>query len=316
MAKINTTQIVERYNRPGVLQKVALRTFFIQDGQFQDPYAISGVTIFRRNQNQEPSTILGSDELISSALTSGAIVMHFANSAIETTDNAFNENKYTPATTASGIHKISEGEFVVVLDGSLNLSGAYGFHSSAVTIPNTASAVREYIDVWTVKHTQNSKLTVVINEFSLFADTFLALTQPLLFSVHSTLSPKRLQFGEKRKLKINNEIAVQNKSIDSSIKNIFKDTIITSAMVEIVKLNEGQNLPARVTVSSFSETSSLIDITPDNTIVFNWDTDRLKHLPEVSAGDFGAMTGPYTVQAKFTMLNETVKTDLMHVILE
>lgn len=317
MVDVNNTQVIDRHNRPTTLQKVLLRAFFINDGVYQDPYAISGVTIFRQASNQSPSTVLDTQELLTSALTSSQILMHFANSAIETSNTAaFRESNYTPGTTASGIYKLGVGKYAVVLDGSVDLSGHWNFHGSSLTIANGASAIGNHIDVWSVVQVQGSKLKTIINEFELFDDTFFTITQPLLFQVNSKMSPKKIVLGAKKKLKIGNELTILNETIDESIKNIFKDSIITSAMLEIKKVNEDNTLPARVSVSSFAQTSSVIDVTPDNTLTFDWDTDKLKTHPQVSGGDFGPLTGRYTVQAKFNLLDEVVKTPLFNLVVE
>ncbi len=41
--QLNGTAVVDRHNRPTVIQKVALRAFFINDGEYYDPNDISGV---------------------------------------------------------------------------------------------------------------------------------------------------------------------------------------------------------------------------------------------------------------------------------
>jgi hypothetical protein len=117
-------------------------------------------------------------------------------------------------------------------------------------------------------------------------------------------------------LKIATEVNIANKNITRSIKNTFEDAAITSAQVQIVKLNDDYTLPARVTVSSFANTSASVDVTSDNTIVFNWDTNDLYTLPAVTAGTFGPLTGTYCVQVKYGILNQTIVSDLMYVIVD
>ena len=108
-------------------------------------------------------------------------------------------------------------------------------------------------------------------------------------------------------LKVTTEITIQNKDIDQSVKNIFKDSAITSAMMQIEKVNEDSTtLPATVVVSGFSDTSSIMDITSDNTMSFSFDTTKLATHPRVA--DFGGLTGTYRAVVKYTLLNETIIT--------
>ena len=44
--EVNGTPVVDRGNRPNVSQRVGLRTFFINDGAYVDPYEISSVKLF------------------------------------------------------------------------------------------------------------------------------------------------------------------------------------------------------------------------------------------------------------------------------
>ena len=47
-------------------------------------------------------------------------------------------------------------------------------------------------------------------------------------------------------------------------------------MIEIVKKNTDRNLPSRVTVSGYTDTSGYMDVTSENTAIFTFDTDALK----------------------------------------
>jgi hypothetical protein len=57
MPSINNITVVDRHNRPQVDQKVLIRTYFVNDGQYVDPYAVSSVHIFDRAYNLAPSTV-------------------------------------------------------------------------------------------------------------------------------------------------------------------------------------------------------------------------------------------------------------------
>jgi hypothetical protein len=311
--QINNISVVERHNRPGVLQKVALRSFFINDGQYQDPYEISSVSIFKLTSNTSPSTILNSDNLISNTLASSVILMNFANSATLTTNSAFNASNYNPPAgnlNASGIYKVAAGQYAVVLDGTINLSGVYG----GSVIANQASTVTNYIDVWTVKMVAGSEYAVYINEFKLYDDTFYTITEPLLLETTNKLRNKYVKLGSKVDLTISTEFMLGNKTIDSAVKNIFRDSVLVNPSIQIVKLNDDYTLPARVTVSSFANTSATTEVTSDNTILFNWDTNSLYTLPAVLNGTFGSLTGAYQIQVKYNVLNQTILSDYLNLI--
>tara|TARA_Y100000296_G_C5171398_1_gene257483 strand:+ start:2021 stop:2980 length:960 start_codon:yes stop_codon:yes gene_type:complete len=317
---INGYKVIDRHNRPGVNQPVALRTFFVNDGQYQDPYEISGVTVFAKTAHLSPCSVLDSENLVASSVSS-LVKMHFANEHPRTDHTDYYPDNYIPickeATCASGIYRLGVGEYAVVLDGSIALSGAWTLHNTlSATIANTASGAIDYIDVWTIREVEGSKLKSIINYVTLYDNTFFTVTQPLLLTPKSRLITKKVNFGAKVDLEISNEITIGNRDIDPSIKSIFKDSVITHASVEIVKHNDEPHLPSRVTVSSFDDTALLVDITADNTLVFNFNTNDLRSCLPALEGELGSLTGNYTIQAGFNMLHETHLTDRLYFTIE
>lgn len=306
--QLNGTAVVDRHNRPTVIQKVALRAFFINDGEYYDPNDISGVTIFQKASNFSPSTVLGSDNLLASSIPSNIILMHFTPSGDDGGTAGQDPSGYTPGTdirSTSGVYRVSKGEYMVVLDGTQTTSGIYDFHGSSLTVENAASAVNDYIDCWTIQFGAGSDYQTLINDFHLYDDTFFTTTQPLLLTSRNKLLNKHITLSSIENLKVTTEITIQNKDIDQSIKNIFKDSAITSAMMQIEKVNEDStSLPATVVVSGYSDTSSTIDVTSDNTMVFKFDTTTLATHPRIA--DFGGLTGTYRAVVKYTLLNETI----------
>jgi hypothetical protein len=218
--------------------------------------------------------------------------------------------KYNPDTdiaSTSGVYRVKEGEFIVVLDGTQDISGVYNLHGDSTVIPNTASAVRDYIDVWTVMLAEGSTYQSLINDFHLYDDTFFVVTEPLLLTASNKLINKHVTLGSKENIKIATEVTINNKTIDSSVENLFRDSAVVSPQIKIEKLNEGtETLPAHVEVSGFSDTSALIDVTSDNTMVLNFDTTTLATHPNVA--DFGGLVGQYRITAKYTLLNELIVT--------
>lgn len=301
--QLNGTSVVDRNNRPTVLQKVGLRALFINDGVYVDPYDISAVTIFDKSANFTPSTILD-DNLIASGIDASIVRMNYAPSGDMSPSNY---NPDTDITSASGVYRVKEGEYIVVLDGTQDISGVYNLHGSSVLVPNSASAVKDYIDVWTVMLAEGSTYQSLINDFHLYDDTFFVVTEPLLLTASNKLINKHVTLGSKENIKIATEVTINNKTIDSSVENLFRDSAVVSPQIKIEKLNEGtETLPAHVEVSGFSDTSALIDVTSDNTMVLNFDTTTLATHPNVA--DFGGLVGQYRITAKYTLLNELIVT--------
>jgi len=305
---INNTTVVDRGNRPNISQRIGLRTFFINDGAYVDPYEISSVQLFKRSSTLSPNTVVGGTDNLVSALP---LMTYGASGQTVTSHANFDASNYTPATTASGIYRISTGEYVVVLDETLALSGWDTYSASEVAV-SSLSAVNEYSDLWTVKLDSASKYQVVTNLFDLYEDTFFAFTEPLLVTTSNDLFNKHIRLGEKVDLKVGTESTVQNRDLPKSIQNIFKDSVITSGSMEIKKVNYDANFDGPFTVSAFSDTSSAVDVTKDNTLLFNWDTTVLKSLSSVTNGTFGSVTGTYSVQVKYTLLNETIISPLFY----
>jgi hypothetical protein len=316
--QLNNFTIVDRHNRPTTMDAVGLRTIFVNDGVQVDPYAISAVSIFVKGKVAAA--------LDSSGMLSGEPLMQFSNVVNGTlvsspADAVFDATNYNPASggancslltgavtcaAVSGIYRYSTaspGEFVVVLNGGIDLSGIWDGVAGS-SLQNAASSVNDYVDVWTVKLSQNSNWQILVNEFSLFGDTFFSITQPMMLKTRNSLANKHIQLGSKVNVKIPTEITVENKDIDSSIKNLFKQSIVTSASCEIVKLNDDVTLPSRVTVYSFADTTGLVDITSDNTLVYSWDTSTLATALALAGG--GTATGTYTIQAKYTLIDEVI----------
>jgi hypothetical protein len=309
--QLNGTDLVDRNNRPNVIQKVAIRTFFINDGVYTDPSDISGVTIFRKSANYSPSSILDSQNLIASSVLSSNILMHFGASANDA-GAALAPTSYNPndMSSLSGIYRVAQGEYVCVLDGAAGLSGAYDFHGSALVVTTGASAVDDYIDVWTVQFAAGSDYNVIINDFHLYEDTFFSITEPLLFTASNKLITKHVTLGSNLNLKVATDVTIHNRDVDESIKNLFCNTTITSAMAYIQKVNEKGMGSCEVDVSSYAQTSALVSVTSDNTILVPFNASILGTHANIA--DFGGTTGMFSVKVKYTLLNETIESPVMY----
>ena len=312
--QINDNPVTTRHERPSVLGPTALILYFINDGQYVDPHSISGVSIFAASDNQSPSTVLTSDGEIDTAVT-GSVLMHFSPSAnANTTSIDFNPSNYN-VTNASGIYRLAVGKYACVLDSpAVTPSGVFNL-SGNTTILNNVDKTGDYIDVWTVKRVAGSDLDTIVNEFTLTEDRFFGVTEPLLFRVATRLENNHIVLGSKVDLKFTNEFTLENANIDRSITNLFKQSLVTDPQIEIYKQNDDRNLASRVTVSGCDQTSSLVDTTAENTVIFNFDTEALKSHPSVLDGSLGSLTGSYVARLKFTALNQNIVSNYMAFII-
>jgi len=319
--QLNGVPLVDRFNRPSVGGKVAIRTLFINNGQFEDPYDVSACTIFAKLSNATPSSIVDIDDgLIKSDATS-VVLMNFEisgdpNNASAHTGDPYVTSKflglaggnthaawnpaYVQGSQASGIFRVGIGDYVAVLDGDISLSGGYNIrypYNSGITIANGASSVQDYIDVWTVKLYEGSEYQLFINSFSLYNDTFTTITEPLLITTRNRLLNKKLRFGELIDMKITTDITVQNSTLPEETKNILKDYPITNPTVTIKKVNDDSvNQGAWADVID----SATATLTTDNTIIYTYNTE-----PGVGTK---STPGTYFIVAKYSYLTQNYVT--------
>ena len=324
--QLNGVTLVDRFNRPSVLGKVAIRTLFINDGQFIDPYDVSACTIFTKLSNDSPGSIVdGDDGLIKSDSTS-VVLMNFGvsggvapdihdgwsldiNSQVRVTSNKLDDDAwfppYVPGPQASGIYRVGVGDYVAVLDGDNDLSGGYNIRypfNSGVTVANGASSVQDYIDVWTVKLAAESEYQLFINNFSLYNDTFTTITEPLLITTRNRLLNKKLRFGELIDMKITTDITVQNSTLPEETKNILKDYQITNPEVKITKvLDASPNVSPHTDIVPYTGVD--VSVTTDNTIIYRFNTVTTTNTEAV-----GGPTGTYFITAKYSYLTQNYVT--------
>ena len=314
--QLNGVTLADRHNRPSVGGKVAIRTLFINNGEFIDPYDVSSCTIFAKLSNDSPSSIVDVDDGIIKSDATSVVLMNFGVSGgavgaglphdgvhprvTEQFPEWVSPTLYTPGSQASGIYRVGLGDYVAVLDGEASLSGGYDNRyafQEGITIANAASAVQDYIDVWTVKLSQGSEYQLFINNFSLYNDTFTTITEPLLITTQNRLVNKKLRYGEKLDMKITTEITVQNSTLPEETKNILKDFSISSAEIKIDRVNEDSvNQEARTVIQAYTPATT----TTDNTILYRFDT--VNDLTDV------VKPGTYIITAKYSYLTQTFVT--------
>ena len=334
--QLNGYDLVDRYNRPSVNGRVAIRTFFINDGEYVDPYDVSACTIFSKLRNASPSSIVeASSALIKTDQPIDTILMNFGISGDPDNDTLADPHNgepvpnstdvrvtklrlnnpawfpaYLPGNQASGIFRVGTGDYVAVLDGVLNgdLSGGYNMYSTyqgGTEVQNKASSVQDYIDVWTVKMAANSEYQIFITDFKLFNNTYINVAEPLIITTSNRLVNKHLALSSVIDLKITTDFTIQNKSISQSILDIFKDYSINNAQVKIQKVNEDTtNLPGRTLITDFIDVTQ---VTSDNTMLYRFDTTALAGI--LNTAGVGGPTGTYIITAKYTVLNQTFVTE-------
>lgn len=311
MVTLNGFDVVDRHNRPNTTQAILLRAFFINDGVYQDPVDISGVTIFDASANFNPSSVLDANNLINTTLVSSVIRMAFGASANDA-GAALAETSYSTIDTSSlsGIYRTGVGKYAVVLDGVLDTSGFMTINVDSTAdgfeIRNTASTVGDYIDVWTVKLTAGSTYNSIINNFQLKDDSFFTTTQPIIFESRVKMLQKKVTLDSIIDLKAFIDVSVQNRDIDEGIKNLFARTVVTSGAFAITKINESPGLASRVAVSGYADTSGSVDITSDNTLIFNWNTGTLPAIAAADPNNYGGVKGTYEVRVQYSILNQTL----------
>ena len=307
--KLNGVQVFERFNRPGVLKRTVLRCNFISNGQFVDPYDISSVALFTQAQHTTPSSVLTSAGVIDEVFLSGDTLKFRwePSGANDTYEDCLMVSAYSAGgATTSSIFREDAGQYLVVLDGITSVSS---LDISGGVIENAASAAGRYTDAWTVKMTDKSDWQVFFNYTELFSDNVLTVVQPIMLRAKSKLSPNTVRLGEIIDLKIFNEMSIQNRDIDQSIKNTFSQSVVDDPQIIIRKHNEDHNLPSRVIIKAYNDTSGDIRTTSDNTLIYRFDTSV---LTDGSIPDLGAGTGAYSVEAKYSVLGETIITPLMY----
>lgn len=307
--QLNGTKLTDRYNRPSVLGKTALRVIFMNDGTFVDPYDVSSCIVFNKLANAAPSSILDAETSLIKDSVSSLALMAFSPSGETGIDHdgqsgrvtSLNlgwvaESSYTPAVNASGIYRTGVGEYVAVLDGTLALSGEL----NGVEVKNGASAVDNYIDVWTVKMTEDSEYQVFINNFHLYNDNYIALTEPLLLSTKNRLVTKHVNLDSVTDLKVTTSMVVENKNLDDSVRNIIQDFSISGAKIKLEKINEDSAVAPRENIYDFVDADS---VTGDNTIIFRLDADQ---NGLVLGGLRGSVTGTYALTVKYGFMGQII----------
>jgi hypothetical protein len=309
MGVFNNITVSERHQRPSFAGLTILRANVVRDGQYVDltEAQVSSVNLFKKAANLSPSTVLeASTGLLAASAQEDAIWRWVASSTFHTeSDFARNDD-----ISASSIFELGNGRFAVVLNGADDVSSQLVDGTVIGSLTQlSAEPASTYIDVWTMKLTAAGEWQTFINETQFFQGNNVIITQPLLVNPRHQLYNKNIYLGEKVNLKVGSEVTIENKDIDQETKNVLRAGLITSGSMEIKKHNEDSNLPAWVTVSGHADTKNLVDVTSDNTFVFELDTSI---LTSGEVADLGNGTGTYSVRVKYNILTETYISPMMY----
>jgi len=315
--KINNITVVPRKNRPTALGKTALEFFYIKNGVYADPYQVCSVVAIRDQEapttrlstasNGDPEAYLdynsSSSEygLISSSTTS-SVDMRWVNFSgagrVRQTlpsNAAFDVTGYDGSVSAaSGIYRIKEGHFSVVLQplaiSTSALTDVGGpLVSNYQTDTSHASGVGKYYDFWTIVDYEGAAPKVYINTFDLWNDTIMGLAEPLSVTTSNKLLQKYVNVNSVLTLSINTSISLNDTSVPKDIRSIFNDSVIQDAQIQIKKYDE--NNEEWTTMQAFTDVDN---ITSDDTMKYTY--------------SFSAV-GRYQIQVKYTLMDETIYSD-------
>ena len=310
MAKINDYVVVKRYDRPSPNSKTYLEFLFVKDGILQDPYQVCSVHVFPDANNGDITSFVDSDAdsstygeiQLSSANASADFIFTNTTGGVQDADpaNALDPSAYTPGTNASGIYKIGDGHFAAVLTPNEQYYDRYNTAASS----NGASAIGNYLDVWTVVATAGSKPKTFVNQFELFNEGAFALTELPLITITHEMKNKYIPVGSNERLKITTEYSTENRRTDRELTSLLQDSgLITDVQMKIVKLNESPDLTSRVVIQDFSDTSGSVDVNTENVVSYLWDTGSI--TAKDSEDILGGSRGIYEIQIKYNVFTET-----------
>jgi len=314
MGSFNSIIVSERNQRPSFNGRTILRAYFMRDGQYVPVTStqVSSVMLFNKIANTSPNSLLEtSSGLVKDSAASGAIWRWSLSGGAG--GDLLSESDFAVANdvAASSVYGLGDGRLGVVLNGIDTVSSLLEDGTAiASNVQLSGEPAATYIDVWTVKLCDACDWQTFINDTEFFQNNAVLITSPLLFSTRETLYNRKIELGSITKLKVGTEVTIENKDIDYSVKNLLKDGLITSGSMEILKHNDAdQTLPAWVTVSGYADTSSLVELTSDNTFLCSFNTNNLTNG---SVTNLGNGTGTYSVKLKYNILDETLISPLMY----
>ena len=306
MAQFNTYTVVKRWNRPGVLTKDLLEQYFTNNGSYFNPSQVSAVYILPdATMGPISSQTHGSPDIYINRTASdvglpayGKLNAQGYSSVVAKFDVSNggaiqNPSAYSGAGT-SGASAIFSG-----------LSGTTGHYQIVLdqAAHSNFSAVGKYFDAWLVKDFSSvdasSGWQLYWNKFEVFSDRIVTFTEPYQVTTNNKLSQKYLQLSSIPDLRITTDVFLANRNMTQDQKDIWREQVIDSAEIRIRRRNPRTS---GLITDIVDWTSIGVEITSENTIMYRWDTTAME-------------TGDYIVQAKYTLLTQTIVTEEFSLVL-
>jgi len=295
MATFNDKPVTLRFNRPSPTGKTLLEFQYLKGGTYTDPYEIVSVHIFKDSNLGDPSNWI--DNVADSA-TYGLVASSTETSAVCIFSGVTQvEGNYPGGTVTTNLkYKRGTGKFGVVLNEGIIWVDPKD--SSNRVFTNQPAG--DYWDIWTVRDIADGALTTFVHKFTLFSDSIISLTEPLMVTTTQRLVQKYINKNSKTDLHITSSHTVNNSNITPEVKSIFNNTILDNAAIRIIKLKDDTS-----TGTPYEEvlawTSTGVIVNSDDTIIYGWDTADQE-------------VGTYELQVSSTFLNQNVMSDKFNLV--
>ena len=295
MATFGGYNVVKRFNRPNVTTNTLLELFLANNGTYFAAAAVSAVYILPDTGYTQGSpdlyinraaSDLGTPEygLLNAAGVSSTLATFDISSNLNT-PNLDPPDAYDPVgPAASSIYQVTEGHMAVVLNEA--------------PFPDV-SAIGNYFDIWLVKDFNGANYRLYWNKFTLYDDRIISYTEPYQVTSRNELVQKYIVLGSKERLRINTDHFLANRDLSDDLKNIWRSSVIGAAQIQI-RMRHPQTTGEMTTIVPF--TTSGVEVSSEDTISYLWDTTTLSR-------------GDYTVQVKYTLLDQIIFSEVFSVVL-
>jgi len=297
MASFNGYSVVKRYNRPSILQRTQLEMYFTNNGTYFDPDEISACYILPDTGTTNGSPDVYINRTASDVGTSayGKLNETGLSSVVATYTTISSVSDYTApdgGLGASAIYKVDEGKYSIIADGSF-----FPEYSSL------GISDGEYFDAWLVRDFSATDASagykLYWNKFTVFNDRVVTFTEPYQITTKSKLTQKYVELSSIVTLRVTTDTFVANRNMSRDLKEIFRDSILTNGEIRIRKRNPYTSGEISTVLDW---TSSGVDISSDNTLLYTWNTAALEK-------------GDYIVEVKYQVLEQTFYSDEFNLVL-
>ena len=297
MATFNGYSVVKRYNRPSILLRTQLEMYFTNNGTYFDPNDISACYILPDTTTTNGSPDVYINRTASDVGTSAYGKLNASGEALKvaTFSSISQVSAYDPSatpSTASSIYKVDQGKYSIIADGE--------------TFPEYSSlglSDGKYFDAWLVRDFSATEASagykLYWNKFTVYNDRVVTFTEPYQITSKSKLSQKYVELSSVVTLRVTTDTFVANRNMSRDLKEIFRDSVLTGAEIRIRKRNP---YTSGEMTSIQGWTSSAVDISSDDTILYTWDTAELEK-------------GDYVVDVKYQVLEQTFYSDEFSLVL-